>query len=119
MISDDHIAQISDFRVACILDVEGFTALTKTDVRYTAPELMPISELVQDVRPTLQSDIYSLGILFLQVRIRLLCGQTYNDLFNITAVPCGFRFEGVETWRKTIQSHSRGCSGANERPQRI
>ena len=74
MISDHCIAQISDFGIACILDVEGFTTLTQRNVRYTAPELMPISELVQDVRPTLQSDIYSLGILFLQVRIRLLCG---------------------------------------------
>jgi serine/threonine protein kinase len=82
LISDQHITQISDFGIACILDVKGFTTLTQRNVRHTAPELMPLDD--QEVRPTLQSDIYSLGILFLQLfhgpdpDVRR--GQPYNHI---------------------------------------
>ena len=43
--------------------------MTRRNIRYTAPELMSISldEDAPDERPTLQSDIFSLGILLLQV----------------------------------------------------
>ena len=76
LISDQHAAhaQLTDFGIACILDVKGFTTMNQRNVRYTPPELMPLEEIEDEVvRPTQQSDIYSLGILFLQVRIYTLC----------------------------------------------
>ncbi|KIM79383.1 hypothetical protein PILCRDRAFT_566676 [Piloderma croceum F 1598] len=87
LISDNHVAQISDFGIARILDVKGFTTLIQRNVRYTAPELMSISD--QDVRPTLQSDIFSLGILFLQLfhadsdsKVWRLGGKPYNHILQ-------------------------------------
>jgi len=69
LISDQHRAQITDFGIARILDVSGYTTMTRRNIRYTAPELMSISldEDAPDERPTLQSDIFSLGILLLQL----------------------------------------------------
>ena len=69
LISDEGQAQITDFGVACILDVRGYTTLIERNVRYVAPELMPINPTQdgKDPRPTLKSDIYSLAILLLQV----------------------------------------------------
>ena len=71
LISDQHAApaQITDFGIACILDAEGFATMIQRNVRYTPPELMPLEDIAGYVHPTLQSDIFSLGILFLQVRI--------------------------------------------------
>lgn len=49
-----------------------YTSNVQRNIRYTAPELMPITIIDEggpvNVRPTRESDIYSLGILFLQVR---------------------------------------------------
>jgi len=69
LISDQLCAQITDFGIARILDVSGYTTMTRRNIRYTAPELMPIAtdEDAPDERPTLQSDIFSLGILLLQL----------------------------------------------------
>ena len=55
--------------MARILDVEGFATLIERNVRYAAPELRPIgiTDDDEDLRPTFQSDIFSLGILLLQV----------------------------------------------------
>ena len=44
--------------------------MTQRNIRYTAPELMPVYAMDEDTPdepPTLQSDIFSLGILLLQV----------------------------------------------------
>jgi serine/threonine protein kinase len=66
LISNQRLAQITDFGVARILDVEGYNSeAINWPVRYTAPELMPID--APDECPTLQSDIFRLGILLLQV----------------------------------------------------
>jgi len=69
LISDQLRAQITDFGIARILDVSGYSTMTQRNIRYTAPELMPIvmDEDAPDERPTLQSDIFSLGILLLQL----------------------------------------------------
>ena len=69
LISDEGQAQITDFGVACILDVRGYSTYIQRNVRYVAPELMPINPTQdgRDPRPTLESDIYSLAILLLQV----------------------------------------------------
>ena len=65
LISDREEAQITDFGLAQILDVTGFTTLIERNARFTAPELL---SLVDDSsRPTRQSDVFSLGILLLQV----------------------------------------------------
>jgi serine/threonine protein kinase len=68
-ITDQGQAQISDFGIARILDVESFMKMTQSNIRYTAPELVPADLNVDpvDVRPTFQSDIFSLGMLLLQV----------------------------------------------------
>jgi len=58
-------AQITDFGLAQILDVKGFTTMTQRNVRFTAPELMPLDDIA--TRPTRESDIFSLGILLLQL----------------------------------------------------
>ena len=69
LISDEGVAQITDFGIARILGVQGYTTITNRNVRYAAPELRPIAEEVDQrtVRPTPPSDIYSLGMLLLQV----------------------------------------------------
>jgi serine/threonine protein kinase len=72
LISDQGVAQISDFGIAQILGVQGYTTLTYRNVRYAAPELRPLSDDVHDVRPTFASDIFSLGIFLLQVRTHKL-----------------------------------------------
>jgi len=65
LISDREEAQITDFGLAQILDVTGFTTLIERNARFTAPELL---SLVDDSsRPTRQSDVFSLGILLLQL----------------------------------------------------
>ena len=80
------VAQITDFGIARILDVQGYTTMTIRNVRYAAPELRPIDEEVDPraVRPTPQSDIYSLGILLLQVHIYIgiLTRRKANDIIS-------------------------------------
>lgn len=70
LVSDGGDAKITDFGIARILDVSGYTTMTYRNVRYAAPELRPINitdEDMMEVRPTTASDIFSLGILFLQL----------------------------------------------------
>jgi serine/threonine protein kinase len=67
LVSDQGIAQINDFGMSAILDTQGFTTKILRNVRFNAPELMPISEEASNVLPTFKSDIFSLGILFLQL----------------------------------------------------
>jgi serine/threonine protein kinase len=67
LISDQDHAQITDFGIARILNAKGFTNMTERNARFSAPELMPIDESKPDVRPTRESDIFSLGMLLLQV----------------------------------------------------
>jgi serine/threonine protein kinase len=72
LISDDGVAQINDFAHARILSMDGFDEPYGTNVRYMAPELGPIAQNEEGpavVTPTTASDIYSLGILLLQVRL--------------------------------------------------
>jgi len=74
IISDQLKAQITDFGISRILDVDGFTTITRSprNVRFTAPELMLLDEgnpeaPMPAVRPTPKSDIFGLGILLLQL----------------------------------------------------
>ena len=72
MISDDNHAQISDFGIARIVGVAGFTTIINSNFRFAAPELMPTTTDSRPVRPTFESDIYSLALLFLQVSMNIL-----------------------------------------------
>jgi serine/threonine protein kinase len=68
LVSDQGVAQITDFGIARILGVEGYTTMIR-NVRYAAPELRPLGDIdLEQVRPTTASDIFSFGILLLQVR---------------------------------------------------
>lgn len=67
MVSDNGRAQIADFGVSAIPELEGFTTALDRNVRQSAPELFPLGES-PPIKPTKESDIFSLGILFLQVR---------------------------------------------------
>ena len=68
LLADDGVAQVNDFGVSQIIGVRGFTTKICHNIRHNAPEIMPITEKDdQDVKPTKQSDIFSLGILLLQV----------------------------------------------------
>jgi serine/threonine protein kinase len=66
LVSDQGVAQITDFGIARILGVEGYTNMINGNVRYAAPDLWPLEDI--DVRPTTAGDIFSFGILLLQVR---------------------------------------------------
>jgi len=67
IVSDQQKAQLTDFGISLILDVKGFTTANRAprNIRWTAPELMPVDDA--DVRPTPASDIFSLGMLLLQL----------------------------------------------------
>jgi len=68
LISDQGIAQITDFGIARFLGVQGYTTSTIRNVRYAAPELRPLTDVdMRQVRPTVESDIFSLAILLLQL----------------------------------------------------
>lgn len=61
------MAQLNDFGISHVIDVRGFITKIMRNIRLTAPELMPITEVASDVYPTFQSDIFSLAMLLLQV----------------------------------------------------
>jgi serine/threonine protein kinase len=68
LLSDEGVAQVNDFGMSRMLDVDGFTTMVVRDVRFNAPELMPINgEFASDIPPTFKSDVFSLAILFLQL----------------------------------------------------
>ncbi|KAF7983199.1 hypothetical protein HWV62_23462 [Athelia sp. TMB] len=66
MISDSGHAQISDFGVSVIPGLSGFTTVINWNARHSAPELLPITDSMP-VKPTKETDIFSLGILFMQL----------------------------------------------------
>lgn len=68
LVSDNGVAQVNDFGISQIIGVRGFTTKILHNIRHNAPEIMPIREEDEEnLRPTKQSDIFSLGILLLQV----------------------------------------------------
>jgi serine/threonine protein kinase len=67
LVSDNGVAQLNDFGISHIMDVQGFTTKIMRNIRFTAPELMPITEMTSEIHPTFQSDIFSLAILLLQL----------------------------------------------------
>ncbi|KAF7979186.1 hypothetical protein HWV62_43104 [Athelia sp. TMB] len=66
MISDSGDAQIADFGVSIIPSLSGFTTVINWNARYSAPELLPITDSVP-IKPTKETDIFSLGILLMQL----------------------------------------------------
>jgi serine/threonine protein kinase len=66
-VNDAGVAQLNDFGLSKLLDVQGFTTKVIRGIRFNAPELMPIDEVSSDIHPTFQSDIFSLAMLLLQV----------------------------------------------------
>jgi len=67
LVSDDGVAQLNDFGISRIIDTQGFTTKIMRNIRFTAPELMPITEVTSEIHPTFQSDIFSLAMLLLQL----------------------------------------------------
>lgn len=65
----DHqrIPKIIDFGVGKILNIEGYTTITQMNTRFAPPERLVQSDAVTVSRPTKEGDIWSLGMLFLQV----------------------------------------------------
>jgi len=69
--SNDGTAQLNDFGNSHIIGGQGFDNTSVSymgqNIRFTAPELVPVDEQAYDVAPTFQSDIFSLAMLLLQV----------------------------------------------------
>ncbi|KAF7983118.1 hypothetical protein HWV62_24073 [Athelia sp. TMB] len=69
LVTENGVAQITDFGIAVMPEFVGFTSTGQgaRNPRYSAPELIPIVES-PPIKPTRETDIFSLGILLLQVR---------------------------------------------------
>jgi hypothetical protein len=66
-VTDNGVAQLNDFGMSQLMDVRGFTTKIMRNIRFSAPELMPITEQKSDIHPTFQTDIFGLAMLLLQV----------------------------------------------------
>lgn len=96
LIADTGDAQITDFGISVIPEFQGFTTVVPRNIRFAAPELSPITELpagTSVINPTAASDIFSLGILFLQVCLPLeyanCSADAFSQLFHgaVTSIP--------------------------------
>lgn len=69
MIGYDGRVKIIDFGISQIIGVTGFTTHLERNRRYSAPELVPITEVPGGVqpKPTRRSDVYSFSMVLLQV----------------------------------------------------
>ena len=68
MLLDHHcVPKITDFGIGQIIDMKGYTTVTQMNMRFAAPERLPQDGDGPASRPTKMSDIWSLGMLFLQV----------------------------------------------------
>ncbi|KIM76409.1 hypothetical protein PILCRDRAFT_649099 [Piloderma croceum F 1598] len=67
LVTDNGVAQLKGFGRSRIQDVRGFDRKIQRNVRFTAPELFPITQPSSDIYPTFQSDIFSLAMLLLQL----------------------------------------------------
>lgn len=67
--SHEGEVQITDFGLSSIpSEIQGFNTVGQWNVRYHAPELLSVTEPEVYAGPTYASDIFSLGMLLLQVR---------------------------------------------------
>lgn len=112
MISDDGTAQLNDFGISRILTAHGFITKAAHNMRYTAPELLPLEEVAYDPRPTKESDVFSFAMLLLQVRNStiyfLFVAYTLAQIFN--------HRQGLELQPSLPYNHIRlvNDNGANE-----
>jgi serine/threonine protein kinase len=69
MVTAGGTVQIIDFGFSHIVRVNNFTTLIARNARYSAPELMPITDDAPGtiIRPTYQSDIFSFAMTMLEV----------------------------------------------------
>ncbi|KII90411.1 hypothetical protein PLICRDRAFT_173832 [Plicaturopsis crispa FD-325 SS-3] len=69
MIGYDGRVKIIDFGISQIIGVTGFTTHLERNRRYSAPELVPITEVPGGVqpKPTRRSDVYGFSMVLLQV----------------------------------------------------
>lgn len=76
-VSDDGHARIADFGLFMTVHDHGFENPIHRTVRmrHSPPELLPLTGFLP-VIPTRQSDIFSLGILFLKVRLYMMPGAS-------------------------------------------
>ena len=83
LVTDSGVAQLNDFGMSQLLDIQGFTTKVMRNVRFSAPELMPITEVASDIHPTPQSDVFGLAMLLLQVCTILIILSCYYSSFAI------------------------------------
>jgi serine/threonine protein kinase len=71
LMTADGVAQIIDFGLAQVIGVSGFTTIIQRNSRYTAPELMPATEVENQsmLRSTRQTDVFSFAMFLLEVRL--------------------------------------------------
>jgi len=84
-VTDNGVAQLNDFGMSQLMDVKGFTTKIMRNVRFSAPELMPITEQKSDIHPTFETDIFGLAMLLLQVCLLFLSrahANTHRSVCN-------------------------------------
>lgn len=90
MVSSTGRLLLSDFGTSSVVNLNVLrwtskSTMTRTDgtVRFMAPELLQEREESQPpVRPTFSSDIYSLGCVMYEVRIRLIVLNSKNPFYD-------------------------------------
>jgi serine/threonine protein kinase len=85
MVTTNGTVQLIDFGLSRIVGVNNFATLTIRNSRYSAPELMPVTEYAHGmiVSPTYQTDVFSFSMTMLEVRSDFHLLSTFLDDANV------------------------------------